>query len=141
MEKEDTPSSDGITDAVAKRWAKMLYRQREKSIDVSRDAAKALLQVLGFVIPGYFAGLVAIFKGGDSPIPNAMIAPLWVWVLSLAMAVAAIVPITGKAYNIEMVIERFNRNIVWRGRLVFLSAVVLVIGMIVMMVCGVGYIG
>ena len=70
-------------------WCEFGIREEQRAVDACRDAAKAIMQAMGIVLPGYFAALVAIF---GTAIPGYLVRPLWWWGPALFLAFVVLLP-------------------------------------------------
>jgi hypothetical protein len=104
-------------------WCEFVGQEERKTIDVCRDAGKVILQMMGIVVPGYLAVLVAIFKDRPFDVPRLFLWPLSFWFASMILALVALLPWSWKApKNFPVRIKEAFLQMVQRKRMVVLAS-------------------
>ena len=115
-------------------WCAFGRQQMTAGVARCERSGKALFQILGFLVPGYMICLYAI--AGMRSIPTLLLCPLGFWFTALVLSLIALLPWSWHAGAScpDEIKNVFKRMAMRKWRLVRISALLFLLGMVVMII-------
>jgi hypothetical protein len=111
-------------------WWEFGIKESQRSTEICRDTGKTALQIVGLLLPGYLAALVAIFKDSIPAMPSILAAPCLFWLGSMVVDIFVILPWSWNTndedpYKIKHIYEKISER---KKRLLLAVIVLLIVG-------------